>query len=89
MGRHKKEEPKIFHYSELQAYFHVVHNWEERMSEARRKQNAVMVRGQKYKSLAAAFMALGLSMARHQTFRKKLKAEKSAEFEGIVFVLVE
>ena len=89
MGRHKKEEPRIFHYSELQAYFHVVHNLEQRMSEARRKQNAVIARGQQYKSLAAAFMALGLSMARHQTFRKKLKAEKTAEFEGIVFVIVE
>ena len=89
MGRHKKEEPKTFHYSELQAYFGTVCNLEERMSESRRKQNAVLARGQQYKSLAAAFMALGLAMARHQTFRKKLKAQKTAEFEGIVFVLVE
>ena len=53
------------------------------------RHNAVMVRGKQYRSLAAAFMALGLPMARHQLFRKKLKEEKTAEFEGIVFTLVE
>lgn len=53
------------------------------------KHTAVMVKGKQYKSLAAAFMALGLPMARHQLFRKKLKEEKSAEFEGIMFTVVE
>jgi hypothetical protein len=86
MGRPKKEPPKAFHFIELQAYFRAICNSEENMAN---KHTAVMVKGKQYKSLAAAFMALGLPMARHQLFRKKLKEEKSAEFEGIVFTVVE
>ena len=86
MGRPKKEPPKAFHFIELQAYFHAIQDLEESMAN---KHTAVMARGKQYKSIAAAFMALGLPMARHQLFRKKLKAEKTAEFEGIVFTVVE
>jgi hypothetical protein len=41
-----------------------------------------------YKSVAAAFVALGLPLLKHQAFRKKLKAETKAEFEGHQFELV-
>jgi hypothetical protein len=86
MGRPKKEPPKAFHFTELQAYFHAIQDLEGSMAN---KHTAVMARGKQYKSIAAAFMALGLPMARHQLFRKKLKEEKSAEFEGIMFTVVE
>jgi hypothetical protein len=58
------------------------------MSEARRQHNKVRVNGQEYKSVAAAFIALGLPLLKHQVFRRKLKAEKQAEFEGHKFELV-
>jgi hypothetical protein len=48
----------------------------------------VRVAGKEYKSVAAAFIALGLPLLKHQVFRKKLKAEKQAEFEGHKFELV-
>jgi hypothetical protein len=38
--------------------------------------------------VAAAFVALNLPMTRHQSFRKKLKIEKVAEFEGYKFEMV-
>ena len=100
--RHKKIE-KTFHYSELQAYFHQIHKWgssvfglasaetenlENEMSEARHKQHGVKVGDQTYKSVAAAFVALNLPMHKHQSFRKKLKVEKKAEFDGHVFEIV-
>lgn len=100
--RHKKIE-KTFHYSELQAYFHQIHkcglslfglssgeteNLENEMSEARHKQHGVKVGDQTYKSVAAAFVALNLPMHKHQSFRKKLKVEKKAEFDGHVFEIV-
>jgi len=96
--RHKKIE-KTFHYSELQAYFGQIHKAESsardspvaetkleiEMFEARHKQHGVVVNGQKYKSVAAAFAALNLPMHKHQSFRKKLKVDRKAEFDGIVF----
>lgn len=100
--RHKKVE-KTFHYSGLQAYFNQIckresssqvlscdetKNLESEMSEARHKQHGVKVGDKTYKSVAAAFVALNLPMHKHQTFRKKLKAEKKAEFDGHVFELV-
>jgi len=101
--RHKKVE-KTFHYSELQAYFHQIHEGEssqrelaccetetmesEDMTEARRTQNRVKVNGKEFKSVAAAFVALGIALTKHQAFRKKLKAEKKAEFEGHEFELI-
>ena len=100
--RHKKIE-KTFHYSELQAYFRKIHkhessprdsprveteNLENEMSEARHKQHGVKVGNETYKSVAAAFVALNLPMHKHQSFRKKLKVEKKAEFDGHVFEIV-
>ena len=97
--RHKKIE-KTFHYSELQAYFGKIHKRESsprdsprsetvkleiEMFQARHKQHAVVVNGQRYKSVAAAFAALNLPMHKHQAFRKKLKVDRKAEFDGIVF----
>jgi hypothetical protein len=58
------------------------------MTESRKVHNRVRVGGQEYKSVAAAFIALGLPLLKHQVFRKKLKAEKQAEFEGHKFELV-
>jgi hypothetical protein len=49
------------------------------------KQQKVKADGKSYRSVAAAFAALGLPMHKHQVFRKKLKAEKKAEFEGVMF----
>lgn len=54
-----------------------------------RKRHRVRVEGKEYASLAKAFVALGLPLTRHQTFRKKLKAELRAEFEGYEFEIVE
>lgn len=102
--RHKKVE-KTFHYSELQAYFHQIHECESSQLEypnceiqnleeddmaesAKYRQHKVTADGKNYRSVAAAFAALGLPMHKHQTFRAKLKAEKKAEFEGIVFEIV-
>jgi len=58
------------------------------MTEARRTHNKVRVGDKEYKSVAAAFIALGLPLLKHQAFRKKLKAETKAEFEGHQFELV-
>lgn len=63
-------------------------NLENEMSEARHKQHGVKVGDQTYKSVAAAFVALNLPMHKHQSFRKKLKVEKKAEFDGHVFEIV-
>jgi hypothetical protein len=99
----KKKEEKTFHYSELQAYFAKIHECEssclefperetfiseETMEHARHKQHKVKVGDKTYKSVAAAFEDLKLPMHKHQVFRKKLKAEKKAEFDGYVFELV-
>jgi hypothetical protein len=58
------------------------------MSEAKRIQNKVKVNGTIYKSVSAAFIALNLSLSKHQAFRKKLKVEKKAKFEKHEFELV-
>ena len=58
------------------------------MSAARRIQNKVKVNGTVYRSVAAAFVALGLSLSKHQAFRKKLKTDKKAKFEKFEFELV-
>ncbi len=58
------------------------------MTDARRVQNQVRVNGEKYRSVAAAFIALNLSLSKHQAFRKKLKVEKKAKFEKHEFELV-
>ena len=54
-----------------------------------RKRNRVRVNGVEYGSVAKAFLALGLPMRRHQTFRRLLKANKVAEFEQYEFELLE
>lgn len=96
----KRKEEKTFHYSELQAYFGRIHESEfstretprsetetmgRKMEQARHKQHAVKVNGKIYKSVAASFLALDLPMHKHQAFRKKLKIEKKAEFDGHKF----
>ena len=48
---------------------------------AARKHNRVNVDGVEYRSVAAAFQALGLPMGKHVAFRKKLKAAGNDEFE--------
>ena len=59
---------------------------EDEMAEsAKYRQHKVIVDGKQYRSVAAAFAALGLPLHKHQPFRAKLKAEKKAEFEGHVF----
>lgn len=54
-----------------------------------RKRDKVRVQDTVYSSLAKAFVALGLSLQSHQTFRKRLKAERRAEYAGYVFEIVE
>lgn len=51
--------------------------------------NKVLVNGVKYHSVCAAFLALKLPLARHQLFRKKLKIEKKASYDGYEFEIVE
>jgi hypothetical protein len=58
------------------------------MTDARRVQNQVRVNGEKYRSVAAAFIALNLPISKHQTFRKILKKQKTATFEKFEFELV-
>ena len=59
------------------------------MKTPNRVQNNILVNGTaRYRSVAAAFVALNLPMTRHQSFRKKLKIEKVAEFEGYKFEMV-
>ena len=84
----KKQEQKVFHFSGLQAYFHDFITERVNMEHARHKQHNVRVGDKEYKSVAAAFAALGLPMWKHQAFRKLLKAQKRAEFEGHVFEIV-
>ena len=55
------------------------------MSDAKRTQNQVRVNGTKYRSVAAAFIALNLPISKHQAFRKILKKQKKATFENIEF----
>jgi len=54
-----------------------------------RKRDRVKVAGKEYSSVAKAFVALGLPMSRHQTFRRVLKAQRKAEFEGYEFEIIE
>lgn len=54
-----------------------------------RKRDKVRVSGVVYASLAKAFVALGLPLSRHQVFRRRLKSERRAEFEGYEFEIVE
>ena len=81
---HKRES------SSLESLTDETANYEEdEMAEsAKYRQHKITADGKPYRSVAAAFAALGLPMHKHQTFRAKLKAEKKAEFDGIVFELV-
>ena len=81
---HKRES------SSLESLTDETPNYEEdEMAEsAKYRQHKITADGKPYRSVAAAFAALGLPMHKHQTFRAKLKAEKKAEFDGIVFELV-
>ena len=54
-----------------------------------RKRDKVRVNGEVYSSLAKAFLALGLPLTRHQTFRRILKEQRRAEWEGYEFEIVE
>lgn len=56
---------------------------------ARSARHAVKVGKETYRSVRAAFDALGLDLAKHVAFRGKLVAEKKAEFEGHKFEIVE
>lgn len=58
------------------------------MSDAKRTQNKVKVNGVIYRSVSEAFFKLKLPHAKHIVFRKKLKAEKKATFDGVEFELV-
>jgi cytidylate kinase len=58
------------------------------MTDAKRMQNKVLVNGVTYRSVAEAFLKLKLPLAKHQAFRKILKAEKKAKFENVEFELV-
>jgi len=56
---------------------------------ARSQRNGVLVNGKtEYKSVRAAFVALGLPIGSHIKFRMKLKADGKAEFDGHEFVLM-
>lgn len=56
---------------------------------ARSARNGVLVDGKtEYKSVRAAFVALGLPMGSHIKFRMRLKAEGKVEFEGYEFALI-
>jgi len=48
----------------------------------------VKVNGVEYRSVLAAFVALGLPLGKHQRFRIKLKKERKAEINGHVFEVV-
>jgi hypothetical protein len=48
----------------------------------------VKVNGVEYKSVVAAFVALGLPLGRHQRFRIKLKKDGKAEINGHLFEVV-
>jgi len=58
------------------------------MADARRVQNQVRVNGTKYRSVAAAFIALNLPISKHQVFRKNLKKAKKLKFEEYEFELI-
>lgn len=80
---------RTFHFSELEAYFNKIHICESddnlNLEPNEMKQHKVKADGKTYRSVAAAFKELKLPMHKHQVFRKKLKKEKKAEFEGIMF----
>lgn len=57
-------------------------------NEARRVKNHVRVAGVEYRSVAAAFEALGLPMNKHIKFRAKLKASGAETFDGHDFIIV-
>lgn len=56
--------------------------------EARAARHSVKVDGQDYRSVLAAFQALGLNVNKHIKFRAELKASGKAVFEGHKFVAV-
>ena len=53
----------------------------------RMTRNSVVANGEEFKSVRAAFYALGLPDNKHIAFRMKLKAEGHAEINGIKFVI--
>jgi hypothetical protein len=68
----------------------VAASWSDKdVKAARSARNGVLVDGKtEYKSVRAAFMALGLPIGSHIKFRMRLKAERTAEFDGYEFALI-
>lgn len=56
---------------------------------ARSTRNRVTVGGTEYRSVAAAFVALGLPLSKHIAFRKELKAATKATFDQHQFSILE
>lgn len=67
----------------------IAESWKDPNVAAKRAQRtAVRVDGVEYRSVRAAFIALGLPLSKHIRFRMALKAAGKAEFEGRVFEVV-
>ena len=56
---------------------------------ARSQRNAVLVDGERYQSVGAAFRALNLKYSERIRFRKQLKKERTAEAYGYSWALID
>lgn len=66
----------------------VAETWKDpEVAATRSARHSVKVKGEVYKSVRAAFDALGLDLAKHVAFRGKLVKEGKAEFDGHKFEL--